>query len=113
MSHYKAPDNSIHSLDSAEFEHLLPAGSVAITDEEAETLRLAAIPAPVPPTVVEQLAKLDTDNALSQRNLRDTILLMSEAFKTLSGGALDLAQLPGVAKVAQVEAQAAELRALL
>ena len=37
--HYKAPDNSIHSLDSAEFEYLLPAGSVAITDAEAEALR--------------------------------------------------------------------------
>ena len=111
--HYKAPDHSVHHLDSTQFEHLLPAGSIQITDEEAEAMRVATIPAPVPPTVAEQLAKLDTDNALSQRNLRDTILLMSEAFKTLSGGALDLAQLPGVAKVAQVEAQAAELRALL
>lgn len=41
--HYKAPDNSMHFLDSAEFEHLLPAGSVQITDEEADALR------PVPP----------------------------------------------------------------
>jgi hypothetical protein len=39
MSHYKAQDNSVHFLDSAEFEYLLPAGSVAITDEEAEALR--------------------------------------------------------------------------
>jgi hypothetical protein len=37
--HYKSPDNSVHFLDSAEFEHLLPEGSVQITDEEAETLR--------------------------------------------------------------------------
>ena len=36
--HYKAPDNSVHFLDSAEFEHLLPAGSVTITDEEADAL---------------------------------------------------------------------------
>ena len=36
---YKAPDNSIHFLDSADYEHLLPAGSVQITDEEAEALR--------------------------------------------------------------------------
>lgn len=36
---YKAPDNSLHFLDSAEYEYLLPAGSVAITDEEAEALR--------------------------------------------------------------------------
>jgi hypothetical protein len=39
MPHYKAPDNSIHFLDSADYEYLLPAGSVQITDEEAEALR--------------------------------------------------------------------------
>jgi hypothetical protein len=37
--HYKAPDNSLHFLDSADYEYLLPAGSVAITDTEAESLR--------------------------------------------------------------------------
>jgi hypothetical protein len=36
---YKSPDNTIHFLDSTEYEYLLPAGSVAITDEEAEALR--------------------------------------------------------------------------
>jgi len=39
--HYKTPDNSLHFLDSAEFEHLLPEGSVQITDEEAATIRAA------------------------------------------------------------------------
>jgi len=42
MSHYKAPDNSLHFIEP-EFAHLLPAGSVPITDEEAEALK------PVPP----------------------------------------------------------------
>lgn len=37
--HYKAPDNSLHFLDDAQYEHLLPAGSVQITDAEAEALR--------------------------------------------------------------------------
>ena len=37
--HYKAPDNSLHFLDSADYEYLLPAGSIQITDEEAEALR--------------------------------------------------------------------------
>lgn len=37
--HYKSPDNSLHFLDSTEYEYLLPAGSVAITDAEAEALR--------------------------------------------------------------------------
>ena len=35
---YKAPDNSLHFIEP-EFTHLLPAGSVPITDEEAEALR--------------------------------------------------------------------------
>jgi hypothetical protein len=37
--YYKTPDNSVHFLDSAEYEYLLPEGSVAITDAEAEALR--------------------------------------------------------------------------
>jgi hypothetical protein len=37
--HYKAPDNSVHFLDDDSFAHLLPAGSVQITDAEAEALR--------------------------------------------------------------------------
>jgi hypothetical protein len=37
--HYKAPDNSVHFLDLVDHEYLLPAGSVQITDEEAEALR--------------------------------------------------------------------------
>ena len=39
--HYKAPDNSVHFLDDDSFVHLLPAGSVQITDEEADTIRAA------------------------------------------------------------------------
>ena len=41
--HYKAPDNSLHFLDDDSFAHVLPVGSIAITDDEAEALR------PVPP----------------------------------------------------------------
>lgn len=37
--HYKAPDNSVHFLDSVDYEYLLPAGSAQITDEEAKALR--------------------------------------------------------------------------
>jgi hypothetical protein len=39
--HYKSPDNSVHFLDDDSFVHLLPAGSVQITDEEANTIRTA------------------------------------------------------------------------
>ena len=41
---YKAPDNSLHSIDSVEYEHFLPAGSVQITDAEAATIRAANAP---------------------------------------------------------------------
>ena len=40
--HYKAPDNSLHFLESADHKHLLPIGSVEITDAEAEALRPVA-----------------------------------------------------------------------
>ena len=105
---YKAPDNSLHFIEPT-FAHLLPAGSVPITNEEAEALR----PIPPSPTAQDLLNKLDADNTLTQRNLRETIMLMNEAFKTISGGALDLGQIPGVAQVYAVEAEAAVLRGQL
>jgi hypothetical protein len=70
-------------------------------------------PVPPPPTVAEQLAMLDAANVLTQRNLRETVMLMAEAFKQVSSGTVDLSNIPGVAKVYEVEAQAEALRALL
>jgi hypothetical protein len=61
-------------------------------------------------TIADKLGKLDAENQLTQRNLRETVMLMAEAFKTLSQGALDLSHIPGVAKVYEVEAKAAALR---
>ena len=49
--HYKSPDNSLHFIEP-EFAHLLPAGSVQITDEEAEALR----PQPAELTYAQQRA---------------------------------------------------------
>ena len=62
------------------------------------------------PTPLDLLQKLDAENALTQRNLRETIMLMNEAFKQISGGTLDLSKIPGVAAVYAVEAQAQALR---
>ena len=45
---YKAPDNSLHFIEP-QYAHLLPTGSIAITDEEAEALR----PKSAAPTYVE------------------------------------------------------------
>ena len=106
--YYKATDNSLHFIEP-EFAHLLPAGCVQITAEEAEALR----PVPPAPTAQDLLNKLDADNTLTQRNLRETIMLMNEAFKLVSSNAVDLSNIPGVAQVYAVEAQAAALRAQL
>ena len=61
-------------------------------------------------TTQQKLAKLDADNALTQRNLRETIMLMAGVFKTVTGGAVDLSQIPGVSKVFEVEKDAKILR---
>ena len=47
---YKDLENNLHFLDSTEFEHLLPAGCVQITDDEADSIRLSKA---VPPTYSE------------------------------------------------------------
>ena len=39
MPHYKDAQNKLHWIDSAEHKSYLPAGSVQITDAEAEALR--------------------------------------------------------------------------
>ena len=108
MKHYKAPDNSLHFIEP-EFAYLLPAGCVQITAEEAEALR----PVPPAPTAQDLLNKLDADNTLTQRNLRETIMLMNEAFKLVSSNSVDLSNIPGVSQVYAVEAEAAVLRAQL
>ena len=86
-------------------------GDMKVGDREATPEEISAHT--YVPTTKDLLAKLDADNTLSQRNLRETILLMSEAFKQLSNGALDLTAIPGVKRVKDVEAQAAELRSQL
>ena len=78
------------------------------------TVRASYVPPPPPaPTAQDLLNKLDADNTLTQRNLRETIMLMNEAFKLVSNNAVDLSAIPGVAKVYAVEAEAAALRAQL
>ena len=43
MPHYKDSNNTIHYLDSVDFEYLLPAGCVQITDEEAVILSIPKV----------------------------------------------------------------------
>ena len=57
--YYKNTNNQLHFLDSSEFEYLLPADCVEITDEEAQAIQAeieANQPAPVELTPQEKLA---------------------------------------------------------
>jgi hypothetical protein len=64
--HYKAPDNSVHFLDDDSFVHLLPAGSVQITDEEADAITASKVVpltyqelrAAAYPSIADQLDKI-------------------------------------------------------
>lgn len=39
MPHYKDTENKLHWLDNAQYAHLLPTGSVQISDAEADVLK--------------------------------------------------------------------------
>lgn len=67
------------------------------TGETVEHEDAPATPEPTP-TPQNLLNKLDADNALTQRNLRETVMLMTEAFKTVTNGAVDLSAIPGVSE---------------
>lgn len=74
MPHYKAPDNSVHFLDNDAFEHLLPAGSVQITPEEADSL----LPKPAQPSAVEKIRALEAQYADAQAKLtRQSLLVLA------------------------------------
>lgn len=67
--YYQAPDQSIRHLDSADYEYLLPVGSVPITDAQAEALR----PKPDPKDAIRaEIAKLEA--SLTPRRLREALL---------------------------------------
>lgn len=106
---YKAPDNSLHFIEP-EFAHLLPAGSVPITDEEAEALR----PVPQPPSIQSQIDALDGGDPMA-RPTREFMILSLEK-EALAAG-YTVAQLRanhyGYRKVKELDEQIAALRAQL
>lgn len=64
---YKAPDNSLHFIEP-EFAHMLPAGSVQITEAEAEALRPVPPPPPIAPISPRQIRQ-----ALTRAGLRASV----------------------------------------
>ena len=102
--YYKAPNNSVHFLDSAEYEHLLPDGSVQITDEEAQALRPVNVLTPL-----DLIAQIEDANPITHRNLRDLTLSLAQLAGTVLG--LDPSVNPAVKQVLAVSAQIDPLRA--
>ena len=70
MAYYKDTSNKLHWLDSAEFEHLLPAGSVAITDAEAAVIQEANKPTPAS---VTRISPRQIRMAMTQLGLRSQV----------------------------------------
>lgn len=94
MPHYKDQANNTHFIDDEAFEHVLPPGSVKITDAEAEALR--PVPAPVVPQVV---SRFQARAALHLAGLLDDVEALMTAPDT-----------PALAKLAWADAQEFERR---
>jgi hypothetical protein len=97
MSIFKAPNDDTCIADVAPTYEW-----VEITEEELQSIYTLRKVVPPPPTLAQQLDQLDAANTLTQRNLRETVMLMAEAFKQVTAGAVDLSAIPGVAKVYEV-----------
>jgi hypothetical protein len=75
---YKSPDNSLHFVEP-EFVHLLPAGSVQITDAEAAAIRAANQPVVDQKDAIRaQIKKLEQEQ-LMPRATREFMLLFMES----------------------------------
>ena len=106
--HYKAPDNSLHFIEP-EFEHLLPAGSVQITDAEAKLIEEANKPIIDPKVAIQaQIDELERTQ-LMPRATREFMLLAMEAQFT----AEQLATNHGYKAVKAFDATISALRAQL
>jgi hypothetical protein len=114
--YYKAPDNSLHSLDDDSFKHFLPAGSIAITDAEAQALR----PAPVPATPLEQIHKLEqaADDDMQKATRQSLLALALQTYMQITGQTEKVAATqglmlvnPGFSRMYALEAACAVLRA--
>ena len=89
MPHYKDTTNKLHFIDDATFAHLLPSGSVHITDEEAETLRPVLMK-----TVPQIVSRFQARAALHLAGLLETVETM-----------MALPETPALAKLAWADAQ--------
>lgn len=105
---YKAPDNSLHFLDDSSYADLLPQGSVPITDEEAESIRIANLPQVDPKAAIRaQIEALEAQQLLP-RITREFMLAAAQAQAQAAG--VDPMQNVGYAKLKQFDQLIASLR---
>jgi hypothetical protein len=103
--YFKAPDNSIHQIEP-EFAHLLPAGSVQITDAEAAAIRAANQPVVDPKDAIRAQIKSMEDRENLPRVSREFMLGTFEA----QFPANVLAQHEGYARLKAFDTQIKALR---
>ena len=89
MPNYKDINNNLHFLDDASFAYLLPTGCVAITAEEAESIRISQLPVIDPNEVAIAEAKsylISTDYKMTADydiDTADVRVLRSQARATI------------------------------
>ena len=89
MPNYKDINNYLHFLDDASFAYLLPTGCVAITAEEAESIRISQLPVIDPNEVAIAEAKsylISTDYKMTADydiDTADVRVLRSQARATI------------------------------
>ena len=76
MKKYKDLTGKVHALDDVAFEHLLPTGCIAITEEEAAIL--TAPPTPPPQTQFSSLAFLDRFTQAEQLSVVQATMVSAE-----------------------------------
>lgn len=69
MAYYKDTNNELHWLDDSSFEHLLPQGSVQITNEEAAAIQEANKPT----LTITRITPRQIRMALTQMGLRSQV----------------------------------------
>lgn len=82
MPHYKDAANKVHFLDDAAFEHLLPTGCIAITEEEADLL--------IPKLSKTQLKNKEIKERTSQYKMNNRELQLSWLSALVVDGAAEV-----------------------
>ena len=106
---YKDTQNKLHDIQQG-FEHLLPAGCIQITLEEAQAIRDADNPPPQPKTSLE----LDTEKYLRRATSKNLLMAEMAAMNVarIKAGVWTVPQLAGLMQDEQIKALIAHMETL-